>query len=92
MADSAPDTPPVSPESPHGDTTPPPAHTGETVPTGTPAPGPGENVSRTEFNNFSERITGAITDLTEKIGTLVDSVPRSDEQPVKVPWTHRGKW
>lgn len=82
------ETPPVSPESPPGDTSPSPGDTPETVPQGTQ----GDNVSRTEFNGFSERITAAITDLTDKIGTLVDSVPRSDEQPVKVPWTHRGKW
>lgn len=90
MADDTPNatdnTPGTSPESPSVPVSSPPANTGGTVPNGTHA----DNVSRNEFNEFGERITAAITELTQAVTTIVNSGNPNDETPVKRPWTAWG--
>ena len=96
MADAVPDAdknvPPVGTES-HND-----SHNVTEV-TETPPPGHTGNEGHGSDNSRIERLENAFTTLTEtmgevvtKLNSLVDANPIDDERPVKVPWTHRGKW
>jgi hypothetical protein len=67
--------------------------------TETPPPAQTSGDGHSSDNDRIGRLENAMTGLTEtlttvvdKLNGLVDSNPISDDRPVSVPWTHKGKW
>lgn len=80
----APDAPPTPPADPPPA---PPADPPAPEPPADPPPAPSDSGDRLS------RVESIIEGLTNTVATLVDTVARQatpDENPAKVPWTHRG--